>query len=342
MICTAGWGQMSLRITAAVERWPVAGQFIISRGAKTYVDILVVAVSDGNHIGYGESTAIYYHGESAESCLAQVESVIDRLDGLDADGARVLLQMLLPAGAARNALDCALWDVAAKAAGKPLWQYAGLAAAPKPLVTAFTISLGEAAVMEADAAKAAAKGYGLLKLKLTGAGDRARVAAVRAGAPGARLIVDANESWAGMDIAAEAAALAELGVEMIEQPVPAGQDEMLAGVKSPLPLLADESCHNATDVARLAPYYDGVNIKLDKAGGLTEALKLAHAAEAAGLKIMVGCMLSTSLGIAPAFLVAQHADWVDLDGPALLAGDRDDGFRFEGGTIIPPSESLTG
>lgn len=333
---------MSLRITAAVERRPVAGQFIISRGAKTYVDVLVVAVSDGNHIGYGEGTAIYYHGESAESCLAQVESVIDRLDELDADGARVSLQMLLPAGAARNALDCALWDVAAKAAGKPLWKYAGLAAAPKPLVTAFTISLGEAAVMEADAAKAAAKGYGLLKLKLTGAGDRARVAAVRAGAPGARLIVDANEGWARMDIAAEAAALAELGVEMIEQPVPAGQDEMLAGVKSPLPILADESCHIAADVARLAPYYDGVNIKLDKAGGLTEALKLAHAAEAAGLKIMVGCMLSTSLGIAPAFLVAQHADWVDLDGPALLAGDRDDGFRFEGGTIIPPSESLTG
>ena len=342
MICTAGWGQMSLRITAAVERWPVAGQFIIARGAKTYVDVLVVAVSDGNHIGYGEGTAIYYHGESAESCLAQVESVIDRLDGLDADGARVSLQMLLPAGAARNALDCALWDVAAKAAGKPLWQYAGLAVAPKPLVTAFTISLGEAAVMEADAAKAAAKGYGLLKLKLTGDDDRARVAAVRAGAPGARLIVDANESWAGMDIAAEAVALAELGVEMIEQPVPAGQDEMLARVKSPLPLLADESCHIAADVARLAPYYDGVNIKLDKAGGLTEALKLAQVAEAAGLKTMVGCMLSTSLGIGHAFLVAQHAHWVDLDGPALLAEDRDQGFRFEGGTIIPPSENLTG
>ncbi len=325
---------MSLRITAAVERWPVAGQFIIARGAKTYVDVLLVAISDGSHIGYGEGTAIYYHGESAASCLAQVESVIDRLDVMNADTARISLQMLLPPGAARNALDCALWDVAAKAAGKPLWEYAGLAAEPKPLVTAFTISLGEAAVMKADAAKAVAKGYGLLKLKLTGEGDRARVAAVRAGAPGARLIVDANESWAEQDIAAEAAALAELGVEMIEQPVPAGQDAMLAGVKSPLPLLADESCHCAADVARLAPYYDGVNIKLDKAGGLTEALKLADAAEAAGLKIMVGCMLSTSLGIAPAFLVAQQADWVDLDGPALLAEDRDGGFRFEGGMIL--------
>jgi L-Ala-D/L-Glu epimerase len=327
---------MSLRITAAVERWPVAGQFIIARGAKTYVDVLVVAVSDGGHIGYGEGTAIYYKGETAESCLAQVERVIGQLEPLSVDDARNLAQLLMPPGAARNALDCALWDVAAKSAGGQLWQYAGLNVAPKPLVTAFTISLGDAAVMEADAAKAAAKGYRLLKLKLTGEGDRARVKAVRAGAPNARLIVDANESWGGLDIAAEAAALAELGVEMIEQPVPAGQDAILAGVKSPLPILADESCHSATDVERLAPFYDGVNIKLDKAGGLTEALKIAASAEAAGLKIMVGCMLSTSLGIAPAFLAAQRADWVDLDGPALLAEDREVGFSFESGMIIPP------
>ena len=209
---------MSLRITAAVERWPVAGQFIIARGAKTYVDVLVVAVSDGAHVGYGEGTAIYYKGETAESCLAQVDRVIAQLEPLSADDARDLAQMLLPPGAARNALDCALWDVAAKAAVKPLWQYAGLTAEPMPLVTAFTISLGEAPVMEADAAIAAAKGYGLLKLKLTGEGDRARVKAVRAGAPDARLIVDANESWGGLDIAAEAAVLADLGVEMIEQP----------------------------------------------------------------------------------------------------------------------------
>jgi L-alanine-DL-glutamate epimerase-like enolase superfamily enzyme len=332
---------MALRITAAVERWPVAGQFIIARGAKTYVDVLVVAVGDGSHIGYGEGTAIYYHSETAENCLAQVESVMARLEPLSSDAARNLMQILLPPGAARNALDCALWDVAAKAAGVPLWQYAGLAAQPRPLITAFTISLGEAAVMEADAAKAAVKGYSLLKLKLTGEGDRARVASVRAGAPDARLIVDANESWGSLDIAAEAAALAELGVEMVEQPVPAGQDAMLAGIKSPLPLLADESCHSAADVERLAPFYDGVNIKLDKAGGLTEALKLADAAEAAGLKIMVGCMLSTSLGIAPAFLVAQRAGWVDLDGPALLAEDRNDGFRFEGGIIHPAFEAST-
>ena len=328
---------MTLRISAMIERWPVAGQFIIARGAKTFVDVLVVAVSDGTHVGMGEGTAIYYNGESAESCLAQVEAVIDILEPKEADTARGAVQILLPAGAARNAVDCALWDVAAKAAGVPLWRHIGLTQAPQPLVTAFTISLGEATAMEADASKASAKGYSLLKLKITGQSDRARVTAVRAGAPTARLIVDANESWGELDIAAEAAALAELGVEMIEQPVAAGQDDVLSSIQSPLPLLVDESCHTASDVTRLTSYYDGVNIKLDKAGGLTEALKIADAAEAAGLKIMVGCMLSTSLGIAPAFVLAQRAHWVDLDGPALLAEDRQDGFEFAGGKIIPPA-----
>ncbi len=324
---------MSLKITAIVERWPVAGQFVISRGAKTDVDVLVVGVSDGTHIGQGEGTAIYYEGETAERCLGQVMQIADSLQDMAAEAARLAVQDMLPCGAARNALDCALWDLTAKQAGVPLWQLAGMANQPSPLQTAFTISLGEAAVMQAAAAKAAANGYGLLKLKLTGQGDHDRVAAVRCGAPDARLIVDANESWDALDVAAEAAALAALGVEMIEQPVKAGNDAKLAGVRSPLPLVADESCHTAADIARLAPYYDGVNIKLDKAGGLTEALKLADAAQAAGLKIMVGCMLSTSLGIAPAFLLAQGADWVDLDGPALLAQDREDGFQFSGGLI---------
>ncbi len=324
---------MKLRISATVERWPVAGAFVISRGAKTYVDVLVVAAFAGGHIGMGEGTAIYYHGESAESCLGQVMAVADQVEKVDATAARLAVQTMLPPGAARNALDCALWDLTAKLAGVPLWQAAGLSAAPVPLATAFTVSLGEAAVMEADAAKAAAKGYGLLKLKLTGEGDRARVTAVRRGAPDVRLIVDANESWDNMDVAAEASALAALGVEMVEQPVKAGNDAVLAGVRSVIPLIADESCQSAADVATCARYYDGVNIKLDKAGGLTEAVKLADAAGAAGLKVMVGCMLSTSLGIAPAFLVAQGADWVDLDGPALLAEDREDGFRFQGGII---------
>ena len=325
---------MGLGITAIVERWPVAGQFIIARGAKTYVDVLVVAVSDGEHVGLGEGTAIYYHGESAESCLAQIEAVIGALSPLEVRAARDATQTALPPGAARNALDCALWDLEAKAAGMPLWQLVGLAAAPKSLQTAFTISLGDPAVMEADAAKAAARGFGLLKLKLTGEGDRERVAAVRKGAPDARLIVDANESWGGLDIAAEATALAALGVEMIEQPVPVGQDALLEGVQSPVPFLADESCQSAADIEMCARYYDGINIKLDKAGGLTEALKMRREAEARGLKVMVGCMLSTSLGIAPAFLAAQGADWIDLDGPILLARDRDDGFRFTGGKIL--------
>lgn len=326
---------MSLRISAAIERWPVAGQFIISRGAKTYVDVLVAATSDGTHVGLGEATAIYYHGESAESCLTQIEDLIDTLVPMDVREARLAIQSLLPPGAARNALDCALWDLEAKAAGKPLWQLAGLATAPKPLQTAFTISLGEPDVMEADAAKAATRGFGLLKLKLTGEGDRERVAAVRKGAPDARLIVDANESWGALDIAAEAAALAALGVEMVEQPVPVGQDALLEGIVSPVPFLADESCQSSADLELCARFYDGINIKLDKAGGLTEALKMAREAEARGLKLMLGCMLSTSLGVAPAFLIAQGAQWVDLDGPILLAEDREDSFRFAEGMILP-------
>jgi L-Ala-D/L-Glu epimerase len=328
---------MSLRISAIVERWPVAGQFIISRGAKTFVDVLVVAVSDGSHVGMGEGTAIYYHGENAERCLAQVSGLIDTLADHSAHDARKAVQTLLPPGAARNALDCALWDLEAKQTGQPIWQLAGLRAAPKPLQTAFTISLGDPATMETDAAKAAANGFGLLKLKLTGEGDRARVAAVHRGAPDARMIVDANESWGQLDIAAEAAALAALGVEMIEQPVPVGQDALLDGILSPVPFLADESCQSRADIDLCARHYAGINIKLDKAGGLTEALFMAREAEARGLKVMVGCMLSTSLGIAPAYLVAQGADWVDLDGPALLAEDREDGFRFENGNILQVS-----
>lgn len=331
---------MVLRITAAIERWPVAGQFIISRGSKTFVDVLVVAVSDGTYVGMGEGTAIYYRGETAESCLAQVDQVISQLEPFDAVAARALTQNILPPGAARNALDCALWDLESKSSPMPLWQLAGGHTPPNALTTAFTISLGEPAVMESHAVEAAAKGYSLLKLKLTGQGDRERVSAVRKGAPAARIVVDANESWGGLDIEAEAAAMAKLGVEMIEQPVPAGHDEILRGLDLALPILADESCHSTDDVTRLAGLYDGVNIKLDKSGGLTEATKIADAAISADMKVMVGCMLSTSLGIAPAFIAAQGADWVDLDGPALLAEDRPDGFTFKDGKIIPPATWL--
>ena len=329
--CHNKW--MSLRITAIVERWPVAGAFVIARGAKTFVDVLLVAAGDGAHAGLGEGTPIYYEGETAEHCLSQVMAVAEQLEEMGSHAARLAAQSMLPRGAARNALDAAFWDLAAKQAGMPLWQLAGLPEAVKPLPTAFTISLDDPDMMQMAAAKAAAAGYGLLKLKLTGQGDRVRVTAVRAGAPNARLIVDANESWDELDVAAEAAALAALGVEMIEQPVKAGNEAKLSGVRSSIPLVADESCHTAADVAMCAQYYDGVNIKLDKAGGLTEALKLNAAARGAGLKVMVGCMLSTSLGIAPAFVLAQGADWVDLDGPALLAEDREEGFRFSGGMV---------
>lgn len=327
---------MPLNITGIVERWHVAGQFIISRGAKTHVDVLVVSAQAGKHVGYGEGTAIYYHGETAESCLTQVMNVVPDIEALDVRQARALIQELLGTGAARNALDCALWDLEAKQTSTSLWKLAGLKSEPKPLVTAFTISLGEPEVMELNAAKATANGYNLLKLKLTGQGDRDRVAAVRRGAPEARLIVDANESWGALDITQEAEALEEMGVEMIEQPVPVGSDALLDTIRAPLPFLADESCQSAIDVKRIGPFYDGVNIKLDKAGGLTEALKLADAADEAGLKIMVGCMLSTSMGIAPAYLVAQRAQWVDLDGPVLLVEDRPNGFQFEFGTISAP------
>lgn len=319
---------MTRIISATVERWPVAGAFIISRGAKTHVDVIVCTVSDGTYVGRGEGTAIYYEGESAEGCVAALHAYAGPLE-------RQALLTHMPRGAARNALDCALWDMEAKRAGAPAWQLAGLAE-PVALPTAFTISLGDPATMEAAARAAAGRGFALLKCKLTGEGDRARIAAVRAGAPHARLIIDANESWHDMDIAAEAAALAALGVEMVEQPVRHGDEGRLAGVCAPLPLCADESCHTRADLDRLQGF-DAVNIKLDKAGGLTEALALAREARERGFRIMVGCMLGTSLGIAPAALVAQGADWIDLDGALLLAEDRDGGLVMRDGLLQPGS-----
>ncbi|WP_097092370.1 N-acetyl-D-Glu racemase DgcA [Novosphingobium sp. Chol11] len=319
---------MNRIISATVERWPVAGAFIISRGAKTSVDVVVCTVGDGAHVGRGEGTPIYYEGETAEACAAAINAYEGPLD-------REALLRAMPRGAARNALDCALWDLEAKQAGMPVWQLAGVQP-PTPLPTAFTISLNDPVQMEQDARAAAGRGFALLKCKLTGEGDRQRIAAVRAGAPGARLIVDANESWHDIDIAAEAEALAALGVEMVEQPVFHGREDRLAGVKSPLPLCADESCHTRADLDRLGDF-DAVNIKLDKAGGLTEALALARAARERGFRIMVGCMLGTSLGIAPAALVAQGADWIDLDGALLLAKDREGGLSLQNGLLQPGS-----
>ena len=326
---------MTLRITAVVERWPVDGHFTIARGAKKFVDLLVVAVSDGTHIGFGEGTAIYYGGETAEKCLGQVERVTDELAAHPVAIARAMLQSRLQPGAARNALDCAFWDLEAKQTGQALWERIGMPTPPTPLETAFTISLGAPDAMHTDARSAVDNGYALLKLKLNGEADRERVAAVRAGAPKARIIVDANESWGAVDIVAQAEALKNLGVAMIEQPLPAGQDAALATISAPLPIFADESCHVAADVTRLTDLYQGVNIKLDKTGGLTEALALRKAADGAKMEVMVGCMLSTSLAIQPAFLVAQTASWVDLDGPALLLNDRPGGLVFANGHLSP-------
>ncbi|MEP2101278.1 MAG: N-acetyl-D-Glu racemase DgcA [Parasphingorhabdus sp.] len=317
-----------LIVTAAAERWPVNGSFVISRGAKTHVDVVVCTVSDGTHQGMGEATPIYYEGETAENCITAIEAFAPAHDRFNQ---QILLDDM-QRGAARNALDCALWDLACKQTGQPLWQQASLPE-PRALTSAFTISLSDPAQMEADA-RAAADTHSLLKLKLSGSDDHERVAAVHRGAPEARLIVDANESWNDLDIAAEARILAQWGVELIEQPVSAGRDDLLADVDSPIPLCADESCHTSADIAALAPYYQAVNIKLDKAGGLTESIKIADAAEQAGLKIMVGCMLSTSLAIRPAFALAQRAQWVDLDGPLLLAQDRKPAMQFAGGEVM--------
>jgi L-alanine-DL-glutamate epimerase-like enolase superfamily enzyme len=325
-----------MKLYAKIERWPVAGAFTIARGAKTHVDVVVAEIIDGDHVGRGEGTAIYYHGESAESVLAQLLSQADAIAG---GLTRAALQTRLPRGAARNALDCALWDLEAKRADLPVWRLAGLPE-PKPLVTAFTISLGDPEKMEADARASAH--LPLLKLKLAGEGDEARVAAVRRGAPRARLIVDANEAWTGRDIAAEAATLARYGVALIEQPVRAGEDGLLDGVHSPIPFAADESCQDRADLARCAGRYQAINIKLDKTGGLTEALALAAEAEAMGLELMVGCMLATSLGIAPAFLVGALGRWVDLDGALLLAEDRPSAMRAADGLLEPPAPELWG
>ena len=315
----------------------MAGAFTIARGAKHHVDVVVVEIAEEGCIGRGEATPIYYHGEDAATVIDQIKAA---RPAIEAGADRAALPELLGRGAARNAIDCALWDLEAKRGGTAVWRLAGLSP-PTPITTAFTISLADPARMETEAREAGAR-YPLLKLKLAGEGDFDRVAAVRRGAPGARLIVDANEAWDGRDVAAEAAALLPLGVELIEQPVRAGEDRQLDGLVSPIPLCADESCQDRADLARCIGRYGAINIKLDKAGGLTEALALARDARAAGLEIMVGCMLSTSLGIAPAMLAAQYARWIDLDGPLLLARDRPEGVRFAGAMMVPPAPALWG
>ncbi|MET0179260.1 MAG: dipeptide epimerase [Novosphingobium sp.] len=321
----------SLQVRARVERFALAEAFTIARGPKRHVDVVACEVRDGGLAGRGEGTPIYYRGENAADCVAAIARWA--ASGVHDDRARLLAE--LPAGAARNALDCALWDLAAQRAGVPLWRVVGLAE-PAPVETAFTISLDRPAAMAAAARVAAARGFTLLKAKLGGDGDDpARIAAVRAGAPGARLVADANESWGGRDVASEARALVPFGVELIEQPLPAAADSPLAGLDPAVPLCADESCHTLADLARVSGRYQAINVKLDKAGGLTAALALTHAARAEGLAVLLGCMLATSRAIRFALPLAGFARWVDLDGPALLAADRPGGLRYEGGRIFP-------
>lgn len=315
----------------AVERFAVAGTFTISRGAKTFVDVVTCTLTDGTHEGRGEGTPIYYHGETAEGCAEAIARIV-REGGVPD---RERLRALMPPGAARNALDCALWDIESRRQGTPVWKLAGLPR-PGPVRTAFTISLDEPEVMAAAASRAWERGFTLLKCKLTGTGDRERIDAVRRGAPDADLLVDANEAWAERDILAEAQALAALGVGLIEQPLPAGSDEALGRLTLPVPVCADESCQSLEDLERMGAY-QAINIKLDKTGGLTEALALMAAARARGLRLMIGCMLASSLGIAPAFLLAQQADWVDLDGALLLAEDRDGALAVRDGLLQPGS-----
>ena len=327
---------MMRQLTVRAESWPIAGTFTISRGSKTAADVVLVEIRDGAHVGRGECVPYPRYGETIAGAIASIESLRPEIErGLD----RPALQSALKAGAARNAVDCALWDLEAKIAGCPAWRLAGLAP-PQPATTAYTLSLDTVENMAA-AARANAE-RPLLKLKLSGPGDLDRVRAVHENAPRARLIVDANEAWTPEIYTTLAPQLALLGVELIEQPLPAGADGPLAGLARPVPVCADESCHDAASLAHIAGKYDAVNIKLDKTGGLTEALRLAAAAKAAGLGIMVGCMVATSLAMAPALLLAADARWVDLDGPLLLARDRDHGLVYHGSRVQPPAPTLWG
>jgi len=323
-------------LTVKIERWPIRGGFTISRGVKQEAVVVVAAISDGTHTGRGECVPYGRYGETADQTVAAIEACAPKIaSGLT----RTELASLLPAGAARNALDCALWDLEAKRSGRSAADLAALSPL-SPVLTAFTISLGSPETMAAKALQA--KAYPLLKLKLGGDRDEERLIAVREAAPDTRLIVDANEAWHPDTLEGLVACAAKAGVELIEQPLPARADEILQHIERGVPICADESIHDRASLERVAARYDAVNIKLDKTGGLTEALAVASSARALGLKIMVGSMVATSLSMAPAFLLAQDADFADLDGPLLLARDRTPGLTYEGGLAFPPPPALWG
>jgi L-alanine-DL-glutamate epimerase-like enolase superfamily enzyme len=326
----------SLSLSVSIERWPIAGAFTISRGAKTEAVVVVAQLDDGEFSGRGECVPYARYGESVDSVVAAIEALREPLArGLD----RLGLQSAVSAGAARNALDCAFWDLEAKRSARGVHILLGIAA-PRALTTAYTISLGTPEAMAAATKQAA--GRDLLKIKLGGAGDPARIAAVRRAAPKAALIVDANEAWDAGNLAENLAACARADVKLIEQPLPARRDGALLEIKRSITICADESVHDRASLAGLTGKYNAVNIKLDKTGGLTEALAMAEEAERLGFDLMVGCMVATSLAMAPAMLLAQKAKFVDLDGPLLLARDRPEGLFYQGSRVHPPSPALWG
>jgi len=323
-------------LEARIEHWPIEGNFTISRGAKREAVVVVAEVSHGGVTGRGECVPYPRYGETPEATLAAIIAMKDAIGhGLN----REALQAAMPPSAARNALDCALLDLEAKQIGIRIWDRLGRLA-PRPTVTAYTISLGSPETMAAATAKAAHRP--LLKIKLGGEGDSARITAVRQAAPDSELIVDANEAWTEANLEQNLAACAKAGVTLVEQPLPAGQDGRLAQIQRPIAVCADESVHDRASLGTLRERYDAVNIKLDKTGGLTEALAMADAAAAQGFDIMVGCMVATSLAMAPAMLLAQQARFVDLDGPLLLKRDRDNGLRYDGSLVYPPDAALWG
>jgi L-alanine-DL-glutamate epimerase-like enolase superfamily enzyme len=325
-----------IKLDVVAEQFKLAQVFTISRGSRTETDVVTVRLTRDGCTGQGESVPYARYGESMQSVIDQILSI---KDALASDIGTAELQQLLPGGAARNAVDCALWDLLAKEAGQPVWQMAGMSE-PGDVVSAYTLSLDTAEAMQQSAAKHAA--YPLLKIKLGGADDLPRLHAVRQGAPDSQLIVDANEGWSASDYANLAPVMLELGVTLVEQPLAADNDDALLSLDRPLPVCADEACHGVDSLAKLEGKYDFINIKLDKTGGLTEALALQEKAIAAGFKIMVGCMVGSSLAMAPAVLLAQRAQVIDLDGPLLLAHDREHAIQFDGAVMSPPASALWG
>ncbi|TAX72281.1 dipeptide epimerase [Rhizobium leguminosarum] len=319
-----------------MNSFPIAGTFTISRGAKTEAEVITCALVEDGAQGLGECVPYRRYGETIESVFAQIEAARPLIE---AGISRRDLLSAMPPGAARNAVDCALWDLEAKQTGDSVAARLGIAA-PQPLTTAYTISLGEPEVMAAQAREHA--GRALLKVKVGTGDDESRIRAVRAAAPDAKIILDANEGWPEAVLERHLHIAAEAGIALVEQPLLAGRDGLLAEIRRPLLVCADESVHHTGDLASLADRYDAINIKLDKTGGLTEALSMKAEAERLGFSIMIGCMVGTSLAMAPAVLLAQNADFVDLDGPLLLARDREPGLRYAASLVFPPETTLWG